>query len=292
MPTPDTKNIPLPAEGPGSFEWWKSQSEWAAEVRKDLLPGWRTRANAYRDALKPPRPDGIRVNIEYEKTEQKRHQLFYRQPLIKLRAHPRTARDVEAVDLKRVIAIFKEALSFHVGPEGANLKPTMDELIFDVLCPAGIAFAKVGYERHEDGKVQIPTGAMINDPAFAQPPGSILGLAQAPQIPEVMPAPNVVAESYYCTRISPAQGLIPPLFRGSDYSGKAQWLGHDFDATEGWAKEHGWTIKDGKKKGAGGDRDTNDDRIVEMDKRGNRDGLVRCREIFYFASQVDPSVKH
>ena len=311
MPTPSTK-IPLPADGIGSFDWWKGQADWSADIRKDLLEGWRRNAKAYCDKLKPSRPGAIRVNIEFEKTEQKRHQLFYRLPAIKLRAHPRTSRDAQpelptlplvgglngspteppARDLKKAIAIFREVLSMLVGPEHANMKPTVDEIVFDVLCPAGIGFIKMGYERHTDGQVLVPTGAMIPDPAFAQP-GSVLGLGvQAPQIPEKKPGPNVIYENYYGERISPALGLVPAEFRGSDYSGKAPWLGQDFKITPEQATAREWKIPDSKKATSSGDADTQDDRIMELDRKGTSTGQLNCREIFYYAHLVDPSVKH
>jgi hypothetical protein len=302
---PTSKSIPLPSEGVGSADYWKGQLDWAADVRKDNLKEWRRNANAYREKLKPPRANGVRVPVEFEKTEQKRHQLFYRMPALKLRAHPRTEREAQPTeptlppeqqqprDLKKAIAIFREVLSLIVGPTGANMKPSMDQLIFDVLCPSGIAFAKVGYERHTDGQVPMETGVMLPDPNFVQP-GAMLGLTvQPPMVPEIALAPNVVEESYYFERISPAQALIPAEFRGSDYSGKAPWLAHEFPLTKEQAEAKGWTIRN--KSESSGSSDTTEgqeDRIVELDRKGNRVGQLKCRELFYYASLVDPNVKH
>src|SRR3990167_2438019 len=295
MPTPENKKLPLPAEGQGSQQWWKDQIAWSTETKDAMLEGWRRNANAYRDKLKPPTPDGIRVNLEFEKTEQKKHQLFYRLPDFKLKASPRAMREgVTAgspeADLKRIPAIFREALRFHIGPDGSNLKPTMDELIFDVLCPSGIAALKSGYERHTDGQIPVKTGAMVDDPNFVQPPGSVLGLTPAPKIPEVVPAPNVVAEDYYDSRISPAELLIPTDFRGGDYSGKAPWLGYWFPIMPDAAKAKGWAVPDGA--GASAEIDDSKTRIIELDQKGNRKGQLRGCEIFYYAKQIDPTVPH
>lgn len=296
MPTPASKKIALPAEGVGSREWWKGQIDWSTDTKNAMLEGWRKNANAYRDKLTSPTPDGIRVNLEFEKTEQKKHQLFYRLPDFKLKPSPRTAREgvtpeSPEADLKRVPAIFREALRFHIGPEGSNLKPTMDELIFDVLCPSGIAALKSGYERHTDGQIQVPTGAMIDDPNFKQPPGAVLGLAPVPKIPEVVPAPNVVAEEYYDSRISPAELLIPMDFRGSDYSGKAPFLGYWFPIMPEAAKAKGWAVP-ADSKGGSDVIDDSKNRIIELDQKGNRKGQLRACEIFYYAKQVDPTVAH
>ena len=302
-----SKHIPLPEKGPGSFDWWKGQADWSAEIRKQLLMGgWRASALAYCGAVKPLNPvqgipdGGVRVNIEFEKVEQKRHQLFYKLPALKLRAHPRTARDAtqgdpndpqaQPRDLKKAVTIYREVLSRIVGPKGANTKAAMDEVIFDVLCPSGIGFVKVGYERYDDGKGPMETGQMVPDPEFVQPPGSILGLAPAPMIPETIEVANIVAERYYASRISPAQALIPAEFRGSDYD-QADWIGHDFDISDEEAKRRGWTLDSGKGDWADGDDDF--DRIVRLERKGNdRTSKHRCREIFYYASRVDAKVKH
>lgn len=289
-----SRSIPFPSTGPGSVAWWSGQLDWATDVRKDLLPSWRLNANAYRGKTLPPRPEGVRVNIEFEKTEQKKYQLFYRLPELKLRAHPRTLREAQAQtpgqpvrDLKKAIAIFREVLTYQIGKHGANTKPVMDEVLFDVLCPAGIGAAKVGYERYEDGTIPIQTGAMIPDPTFTPPPGSILGLHPTPLIPETSDAPNVIAEKYYCARISPAKLLIPPDFTGSDYT-QAAWLGHDFWITKDEAIRRGWTIPEHVTESQGDD----EDRLVELDKKGQRQGQLHCREIFYYAQRLDPTVMH
>jgi hypothetical protein len=310
MPDDKPKALRLPDDGIGSGEWWCQQLDWAADIRKDLLPAWRKNARAYEDKLKPPQPDGIRVNIEYEKTEQKKYQLFYRLPALKLKATPRTIRDAQPQtptegqppappqqprDLKRAISIFREWLTRIAGPRGANTQPTMEEVIFDVLCPSGIGFVKVGYERYEDGQVEVPTGAMIPDPELAkylqEQPGAAIALAgQIPQIPEVVPAPNVIAEKYYAERISPACGLVPPEFRGSDYT-RCDWLGYDDWITEAEVKRRKWPLPD-KKAGTYGGPSDDDDRITELPRKGARSGQMRYREVFYYASRIDSAEKH
>lgn len=287
--------IPLPSDGIGSSGWWKGQIAWSEETRTDLLNSlWRRNARAYEDQLDPPRPDGIRVNIEYEKTEQKRHQLFYRLPAIKLRAAPRTVRDAGGSSpdgLKKSIAIFREVLNQIVGPGHANVKPTMDELIFDVLCPSGISACLVGYERHVDGTRPVETGRLIEDPNAAPTPGAVLDLRPKPLIAEVVPMANVVDEQYFVSRISPAELLIPVEFRGSDYSRRADFLGHGFKVPRAWAKARGWALPEGNA-GGSSDEAANTDRITELKRQGDSKDLIRCRQIFYFAQRIDPACKH
>jgi len=287
------KILPLQPTGPGSAAWWTSQLDWATEVRRDLLPGWRIHTNAYRDKLIAKTPEGIRVNIEFEKTEQKKHQLFYRLPALKLRAHPRTLRETQQAgpgvaprDLRKAVSIFREVLAQLVGPKGANTKAAMDEVLFDVLCPAGLGFVKVGYERYIEGTVSVQTG-FKPDPNFVQP-GSVLGLREAPMVPTYGSVPNVIAERYYCSRISPAKALIPPDFTGSDYRRDADYLGHDFFIRRDAAIAKGWDVpKDAS--GAGGE---DEDRIVELTQKGDRTDQLRAREVFYYASRIDPDVQH
>ena len=62
-------------------------------MRKDLLEERRQLVKAYRDRVVASQPHAVRVNIEYEKTEQKRHQLLFRVPTLRVRPHPRLQRE-------------------------------------------------------------------------------------------------------------------------------------------------------------------------------------------------------
>lgn len=293
MATDKTAPLKLPDKGIGSMSWWTDQLTWAAEITDLQLPEWRYHANAYRGAIKPPRPEGIRVNIEFEKTEQKKPQLLYRLPEIKLRAAPRTLRDAARTgqNLKKAIAIYREFLTRLVGPRGANLKASLDEVLFDVLCPAGIGGVKVGYERFDQGVIQIATGQMIPDPNYSQP-GSVLGIAgaaaAAPMIPEMAPGPNVIAEKYYATRISPPNLIIHPEFRGSDYS-QSVLLGHKFFTIKEEMKRRGWAVPDGLSESSPADAK---DRIVELPKTGTRTGQIACTELFFYPQRLNGSHPH
>jgi hypothetical protein len=306
MPPSTPKILPLAQKGAGSAAYWRSQLEWSAEVRKELLPGWRTHTDAYRDRVKAITGEGhtsvspVRVNIEFEKTEQKRWQLFFRQPKLRLRPLPRTVRDAQpdpltgqpGRDLKRVVAVFTEVLSYLVGPKHANLKAVMDEIVFDVLCPSGIGFVKVGYERYTAGTVPIQIG-MQPDPQFQPPPGVLIGpRALPPMVPIIGQAPNIISEKYYGSRISPAQALIPAEFRQSDYSGQADWLGHDFEITPAEATRRKWPI-DTSRSGSATTADDNQDRIVELDRKGTSPSdKIKCRVVYYYPQRIDGSADH
>src|SRR3990167_1451924 len=180
--------VRLAQTGTGSYDWWTSQLEWSAEVRTDLLADWRKNVNAYRDELTAIREESIRVNIEFEKTEQKRHKLFFRNPTLKLRATPRTSRDAAVDpqtnqpgrDVKKAVRVFTEVLQRLAGDKGGDTKTLIDQNLFDVLCPAGHAACLVGYERFENGTIPIELGKQP-DPNFQQP-GSVLGLQEPPMV--------------------------------------------------------------------------------------------------------------
>ncbi len=296
MPNPSL--LPFPDSGTGSLDYWRGQVEWAAEIRQKKLKQWRTNAAAYLGELEPTEVGGIRVNIEFEKTEQKRPQLFFRLPALKLRPTPRTIRDSYPVDpmvgqpdptappvrdLKKAVAILREVLDHLMGPKGANTKALMDELIFDVLCPSGIAFAKIGYQRFTSGTVPMQVGQQP-DPNYQQP-GAILKLRPVPMVPVMGTAPNIVCEQYYASRISPARGLIPPEFMGSDYN-KADWLAYDFFVTADVAKKNGWAIEGAEIQGSDRNAVDQDDRIIKLDETGRRTGQIQCRELFYYPANL------
>ncbi len=298
MPPTNPALIPLSPSGAGSLEWWRGQLDWAAELRKGRLDKWRVNANAYRATLDAKETGGIRVNIEFEKTEQKKHQLFFRLPALKLRPTPRTIRESlprdpqtgqvmlngqPVRDLKKAVAVLQEVLTYWLGPKGANTKALMDELIFDVLCPSGIAFAKIGYERFAQGTVPMQVG-MKPDPNYVQP-GAVLNIRQPPMVPDYQPAPNIVSERYYASRVSPARGIVPPEFMLSDYR-KADYLGHDFTVPKEVAEKNGWLVDGTTILASDRKAVDQDDRIVTLEEGGRRGGHVQVRELFYYPANL------
>ncbi len=285
-------DVTLPNEGSGSFEWWDTQLKWAAETRHEFIPEWRANVAAYRDKVQAPTKDAVRVNIDYEKTEQKRHQLFYRLPEVRLKPHPRTVRESQTVDpatkqprdLKKAVRIWREALQQKIGKHGANLKATLDQEIIDVLVPAGIAACRVGYERTEDGKIPIQTGTHEVPMEGRQ----ALGLQTTTQ-PVMGEAPNVIHERYDAPRISPGDLLIPPDFMGRDYAREADWLGREGDIERHVAIRLGWPIPEDLK---GSEVDDQTRRLVPLDRPGQRKTQLHYKEVFYYAARILSTVKH
>lgn len=294
----------LPERGPGSFDWWQQQLQHSAEARDALKSERRDLVNRYRDKALPSRygKDAIRVNVEFEKTEQKRHQLFFRLPTLRLKPTPRTIRDAaepdpltqEPRDVKKAVRIFREVLQHKAGPKGMNTKALLDQNLVDLMVPAGLAACIVEYERFEDGTIPVRTGRKIPDPTFvppAPPPGTILGQHPSPPPPmidETRPVANVVAEKYSATRISPGHLLIPVEFTGRDYARESDWLAYQTYVAVHEAQRRKWAIPEDLKTSGVDD----DDRLVELDRKGSREHQLKVTIVFCYAQRIYPNVAH
>src|SRR3990167_6729579 len=262
----------LPLEGTGSMSWWTGQLDWSASARKDRMPVWQQSVKSYLGERKG-RPDDVRVNIEYEKTEQKRSQLLFAVPRVILR--PKPSHQPANPD---AVSVFQAVLNQEIGEDGINLKPVLDEIIFDRLCPAGIGAVCVGFEALAEGDTEIQVGEQP-DPTF-QMPGAVLNIGiTPPMVPVMESAPNIVEERYFVDRISPAKLLIPPDFDGSDYD-KAAWLGYDFWISEAEVVRKGWVTESHERSGE------DDLRLVDLPSGGSRRGQIKGREVWYYADRV------
>ena len=144
------KPTQLPKTGSGSTGWWGEQLEASKKARDDLKEDRRDLLARYRAVVSAASDDAVRVNIEFEKTETKRHQLFFQVPRLALDPHPRTLRVAEEArrdfeqrqqqaeesqiptqgdappDLDRAVKVFREVLQRHAGPRGMNAKKLID----------------------------------------------------------------------------------------------------------------------------------------------------------------------
>jgi hypothetical protein len=186
----DPTRLPLPLDGPGSLAFWRGEIAAARDELKKELPDWRENlkryTGGYRQAQGFELRDTTQVNIDYEKTEQKKAQLFYKVPEVVLT--PRNP------DSAAAVPVFNAVLNQKLGPDDTDVLSAVDECLSDVICPAGLAWVKVGYT----ASVTPPT---------------------APGLP-----PTVSHSCYYIERGSPAKLLVPSGFIRSNYQ-QADWLG-------------------------------------------------------------------
>ena len=186
--------------------------------------------------------DVINVNVGFYSTEQKKPQLFHQQPTLQVTAlRPET---------KAVAPVVKAIMDALLGEDQIDATTLMDEVLTDIMVPAGHGATKIGYEA-VTVDVQIPTGRMepAVDPLTGQPTPkidpvtgmpAIDPMTGAPQLeetlalgqdgqPETETAPQKIWCEYYMKRISPDDLIVPVGFMSVRYD-EAPWLGFRFYA--------------------------------------------------------------
>ena len=292
-------SIKMPANGPGSVEWWSGQLGQAKEVRDNLKMERRDIINRYRDRVRAASEDAIRVNLEFEKIEQKKPQLFYQVPQLQLEPKPRAVRESQArgIDLEQSTRIFREVLQREAtNKRGMNTKALMNKLLFDTLA-IGLGACVVGYERFTSGTKQIEVGRRPLNPeeiamaeAGIMPDGAIPDEQMGAVMPILEDVPNQIAWRLFASRISPGRLYIPSDFTGSDYSTEADWLGFDFRVPIHVAKGNkDWNIKNDVRPSPEDD----DDLMVERGMRTAKDEhTIKVREVWCFARRIYPNIPH
>jgi len=276
---PARQVLPLPDDELGSFAFWQAEVQASVDRRLQELTTWKRNVERYqgkRYSLSGfSDSDFIQVNVDYYKTEQKKAQLFFRNPEMVLSPrHPQYA---------QATPVFQAVLNEYLGPHQTNAKRSVDEVLSDVLCPAGIGWVEVGFEGVPT-QVEVP-GPMMPAPAAPQP-GSVLGLSSPgptmtpgpPQVKTIVRWPN-----YYIRRGTPAKLLIPSDFTGSDYN-QAAWLGYEFFA-DSRQLEQGSGSPDQRT----GDTFTDDLLLSKPVPGGDRRPGRKGRKIWYRASVFDPA---
>lgn len=226
------------------------------------------------------------VPKDYANTEQKKGQLFFQTPYIQaLPLEP------AAAGMEDAVSIFEPVINHYLGPDGVNAKAMVDEVLMDGLVASGVFASKIAYESVVDGTKPIQVGQQP-DPNFVPPPmmDPTQQPPQAPMVPVMADAPNIISEKYIWERISPAKLLIPVEFNGSDYD-KAPWLGFDFLMDFEPAKRV-FKLPDHFNTFVG-----DDDHLLgkknkqAADDRGGRK-RIKGSEIWYKASLFDETVKN
>lgn len=274
--TPDI--LPLPPSGEtGSLDWWQSEARASASVVEKLLPKWKEnlqrfrgekRANTYLSGWDAD--EVIQVNTDYYATLQKISQLFFRTPDIQL--------SPKRPELTTVVPLFQAVLNDQLSARNTNAMAAVQEILMDVVCPAGIGAVKVGYEATIDGTRPIQIGEQPD------PTGAIGPDGMPVMVPIVEQVPNVIHDAYEITRISPAKLLIPSDFTGSNYDDCA-WLGFEFQVDVETAKRR-WGVS------IDNPTDAADNKLLVPAQSEQCRPYVKGTEIWYKASRFDPNEKH
>jgi hypothetical protein len=272
------------------------------------VSAWKSRLGAAKDALKPvitkgkknisrlvneglelrPAMDTIEVPLDFAYTYQKAALLFPETPEVIGEALQPT--------YEPAAPIYTAVANHMLGKRGVKADAMLEEIATDLLCGVGFAVTKVGYENVIDGVKPVPTGQMIPDPNAPLPlpveqPGAILGLSQPPMpepamIPETVPMPNVVCETYYWRRIPPGRFRRPIDFMGSDFD-DAAWLAWRF-------KEDVLDDEDTGSRTRRGSTD-DDEMLLSPPHEGTGSAQPKVRwghEVWYKASLFDQDAKH
>ncbi len=272
----DPNLLPMPTSGPGSMGSWLNQITLATQHIQALAlaRNWDENQKAYLGQADKTRygKNTATVRKDFSLAEIKKALLFYQLPDVAA-----TAKKPEYEPAAPLVAA---VMNDYLSPERTNAMAMVDEVLADLLVPAGIGVSKIGYEAFVNPKQrEVPVMNPLN-PAM-------------PAIDErgqpVM-RPNIIRETYFWKRIPPKMLRFPPTFIGSDFD-TASWLGFKYSASK-TATARTFELKpEDLQTGA---PDLNKDLIASDVSRASAqsdtDDTVNLIEIWYRASDVDPEI--
>lgn len=251
-----------------------------------------------RPALPGIHPDDVlNINVGFYTVEQKKPQLFHQQPTLQVTAlRPET---------KAVAPIVKAIMDSLLSEDYIDATALMDEVLTDIMVPAGKGVTKIGYEA-VTVDVKIPTGRMTPriDPITGQPTPKIDPVTGMPAIdpmtgapqmeetlalgedgqPETETAPHKIWCQYYMSRISADDFLSPVGFMSSRFD-EAPWLGFRF-----YADREELYRKYGVEPSTFDDIQWNEKLVATDDREAlEKRSVASGYEIWYKASLYDPS---
>lgn len=272
----DPNLLPMPATGPGSLESWRNQITLAQANVQSIASSrnWDENLQSYlgKGNRQKYGKNTTIIRKDYSLTEIKKALLFYQLP------------DVAATAKKPVFEgaapLVGAVVNDFLSPDRTNAMAMIDEVLMDVLCPAGIGVSKIGYEAFVDPKQrEIPEMNPAN-----------------PAMPAIDPTgqpimrPNIIRESYFWNRIPPKMLLFPPTFTGSDFD-QASWLGFKYVVSKTAAKRT-FELKDEDLQAGGLDaqKDLLASDVSRSSATSDNSNTVTLYEIWYRASDVDPEI--
>jgi hypothetical protein len=285
----DTGNIPLPVEGLNTLELWKQRISGSTKVVDDLQSEWNHNQKLYEmESTGALTRQHVIVPDAYTYTEQKK-------AIFLAAVSERVMVEGKQEGLEQAATVFEAVLNHYLGDSEnscANFPAAVDEVLSDLLCPAGIAAVKIGFQPTVDGTKKVPTGQTQPDPMWQPSPEDIAlslqtgVMPQAPQVPVMADVPNIISFRYEFDRISPSNLLLPEEFKLSTYD-RANWIGYRFEMDLELGKRLFSLPADFEGSGNTTPRGIN----VNDEKRTNRK-VITGTELYYKASVYDPSVKN
>ncbi len=258
---------------------WKSEVERSRRFAETYWATWQTNLNYYIGQT-PDAADAqansenwVNINADFYNTELKVAQLFYDTPTLTLTSKGEFAPQQPAApipgmpqapppDSGPIVSAHRDLLNELLGPNHANVLPTIQKALKDCILTAGVGATKIGYH-----------AAMMDVP-------DEMGMPTGQQMP--------VDEQWYWERVPSKKLRIPADFRDSDYD-KAAWIGMEFRIPLADAKRQ-FNLPDNYEGISGVD-----DKVLDPDSRVNDDSnvpYVDGVEIWYRASIFDQDAIH
>lgn len=229
------------------LSFWRTEIKQARQMRDEVAEKYGWDENLKRYVPRPLKNNGqldtdVNMGADFRDVERKKAALFYDRPDVSLEvpqdyqvAQP--SPDLpKGLELSTLTAWHQELLNELLGPQHANVKPTILKAIFNCLCPAGVGPVSVGYQVTMK---TVTTMAPVMDPVTGQPVmqpptitetiGAALGMAPPMPTPLLQPVEVDVPidERWFVAEASPKALLIPASYRSTDFQ-RAPWLGKDW----------------------------------------------------------------
>ena len=244
-----TKNtlttIPFDAK---DLAFWRMEIKQARQQREDVSAHYGWEANLKRYVPKPIKNEngGINADVntgaDFRDVERKKAALFYDTPQVSLdvtqdrELAPAGPQQPQALMLSTLTSWHQEMLNELLGPQHANVKPTILKAIFNCLCPSGVGPVSVGYQvTMRTVKTMAPVMDPMGQPVMEPIPALVQAGAMLGLTPPQPPTPLLqeievevpIDERWFVSGYSPKALLIPQSFRDTDFQ-RAPWLGKEW----------------------------------------------------------------
>lgn len=238
---------------------WQDRIRQARDLRALASKWWEANLKRYAPSIADDagKYEGdINTNRDFTLVERKKADLFYQQPDVTLVASPLFRGQEAQLD------IHGDILNELLSRDGVDAKSVVHRVLFDVLCPSGVGFTKIGYE-------QFSKQVDAVDPETGEPT-----TADVP-----------VFSKCYWKHFSPNQALIPKELTNTQWD-DAPWLGWEFEIPLRVAKRNGWVADDFT--GSAPDPSLR----LSKTNRDATDSVVKCQEIFAKSGLFRDDVVH
>lgn len=228
--------------------FWRTEIQQARQTREEVASTYGWEDNLKRYVPKPIKNADGKMNAEvntgadFRDVERKKAALFYDTPQVSLdvtqdrEVAPASPQQPQPLMLSTLTSWHQELLNELLGPQHANVKPTILKAIFNCLCPSGVGPVSVGYQvTMRTVKTQVPVMDPLGQPMMQPVPPLEQALAAIGVAPPPLPIPLMqevevevpIDERWFVSGFSPKALLIPSSFRDTDFQ-RAPWLGKEW----------------------------------------------------------------